>query len=179
MNLLINLEAFKKGEEKEFEKIVNEFSRKLNNVAKQYLSDNQEAEDIVMEAFTKLYEKRDTIEELKHIPGFLYITVRNVCLTKLRSKKRRNEIEKEYVLSPELYTIEMQLLEDDWMRILITKAIETLPDSMRTICKLHFIENYSISEIEAQLNKSRTNITNQLTKGTQKIKQFLSNNHSI
>jgi RNA polymerase sigma factor (sigma-70 family) len=179
MNQQINMEAFRNGDEEEGKKIVKMFNGPLKYFAKKLTGDILEAEDIAIESLTKALLRCQNFGTLSNLNAFLYITVRNACLNKLKQNKRRSWHEKKSALLQEKHVVKLELIEEGLLVELI-KAIEFLPDSCREIFKLYYYEDMSIFEIMTALDKSRSNVTTQLHYGRQKLRELLdpTNNHS-
>lgn len=180
MNLQINLEAFRNGDGVEFKNVLNFYKRRLFYLCKKIVDNEQEAEDIVIKSLTKAFQKCKDFDTVEKLNAFIYKTTVNACLTYIKSKQRGSQREKEWLSLSEETIIEMGMFDYDWTSVLLMKAIEALPDSMRTICKLHYKEDYSVTEIMKITGKERRNILNQLAAGRKRIKLYMAgrNNHS-
>lgn len=72
---------------KQFSEYFHTHYRPLCLHALHYLNDPAEAEDVVQETFAALWEKRDSLSELKSVKAYLFTSVRNNCLTRIRDAK--------------------------------------------------------------------------------------------
>jgi len=52
-----------------------------------FIGNEEAAEDIVQEAFIKLWEKRTTYNDIPCLKTFLYVSVKNLCFNHIRNKK--------------------------------------------------------------------------------------------
>lgn len=138
----------------DFESCFKELYPSLCSFAFQYLKDRNLSEDVVQEAFVKLWDKYSQFDQFYKVKAFLYITVRNGSINQLNSIKvvdkyynttKDNPIEKDA-------DFEMQIIENE-VNMLLYKAIETLPSQTQKIIKLS-IENKKNQEIADQLNIS-------------------------
>jgi len=74
-------------EKTEFEIAASMLRGKLVDIARFYLSDEDEAEDIVQEAMLKLWLVRDRIDREKNISPMGMTVTRNLCIDRLRRLK--------------------------------------------------------------------------------------------
>jgi len=74
----------------EYRNIVKELKQGLFRYARRLLGNYEDAEDIVQEAFIKIWYKWDTLD-ISRINYYAYFITRNLCIDKLRSKQYRNK----------------------------------------------------------------------------------------
>ena len=92
--LAIYLMAFKTHADKsKFENLYTQYERLLFSVAFGILCDYHLAEDAVNDAFIKIIENIDRIDEIDRprTKRFVVIVIKNVCFDMLRKKKRHSE----------------------------------------------------------------------------------------
>ncbi|MBB5441275.1 RNA polymerase sigma-70 factor (ECF subfamily) [Pedobacter sp. AK017] len=120
----------------------------------------QEAEDIVQDTFIKLWNRNDTFRAQPAIKSFIYTSVKNACLDKLR----RNQIADKYEAHA---AHQQQLLESGFIEPLITAettklindAIEALPEQGRNVFKMSLggLKNDEIAErLDISVNTVKT-----------------------
>lgn len=178
MGQQINMDEFRKGDNGEFEKIVNMYNRELNYFAKKFTDDVDEAEDVTIESFMKLFERCEHFEGLPQIRSFLYVTVRNNSLNNIKAATRRlthQNAAAALSLTEEEPFVRLEMIEADLL-IKLREAVESLPESCREIIKLFYFEGLSIRAIEEKLNKHRSNITTQLDYGRKLLRKILNPN---
>ena len=66
--------GLKSGSEKALNAIFDQFYRPLVYFAMRIIKDKEEAEDIVVSTFSKLWERKENLENLPKVKGFLYLT---------------------------------------------------------------------------------------------------------
>ncbi len=141
-NLKIN-SILKKGDVEGFSRIFSEFHTPLYEYSRRYISDPDDADDIVQNVFIKIWEKRESLVVHSSFKAYLHKMVTNLCLNTLKQQEAKNEYVKEFKL---------RMLEEDRHRMLdeedpagfaetetIKKlhiAIEGLPDNCRKIFKM-------------------------------------------
>jgi len=101
------------------------------------------AEDIVADAFVKVFQRRAEFKEIDGIRGFLYVAVRNASYTYTAKEKRRDAVYAGLaVVQPDAGMDEAEDLEILRARLLaeIYREIENLPDQCRRISQMIFFE---------------------------------------
>lgn len=68
------------GDEKIFRELFEKYHTRLCYFANTLLPFSEGAEDVVQEAFVKLWQKKIDFHSLNAVKTFLYITVKNRCL---------------------------------------------------------------------------------------------------
>ena len=158
----------------EFKIKVFPLKNKLFRFAKRILDDVDEAEDMVQEAFIRLWNRRDKLDEYKSVEALSMVTIRNLCLDKLKSK--RYTIEKIDDLKSE---VEEALNEDKHdisdMIGKVHRIISTLPEQQRMIIQLRDIEGYDFEEIASILEMNENAIRVALSRARKKIRETISN----
>ena len=83
------LTAFNQGNSNAFRFIFESYNKILFTCAMQLVKDKEQAEDIVSEAFTKLWQRHDVFQTEEHIKAFLFVATRNASLNYLRHIQRK------------------------------------------------------------------------------------------
>ncbi|OCA77118.1 hypothetical protein BBI01_01250 [Chryseobacterium artocarpi] len=120
-----------------------------------------DSQELVLDIFMKLYEKRASFESLQSIKAFLYISTKNICL---------NAIEKEKVRLKRIdtYLHNFDEAEDNVLNKIVQtevyqelyQALELLPEQCRIIM-LQLFEGKTAKEISEELSISVSTINSQ------------------
>ncbi|MEW6470097.1 MAG: RNA polymerase sigma factor [Bacteroidota bacterium] len=128
------------------------FSRKMMGVCLRYADSRDEAEDILQNAFIKIFENIETFKGSGSLEGWIRRIMVNTALNNYRQNKASRQ-------KVDLDSVEYMLPGDhqvsnslDAKELL--KLIQTLPAGFRTVFNLFAIEGYSHKEIAEQLNIS-------------------------
>ncbi|MFA8299344.1 MAG: RNA polymerase sigma factor [Hyphomicrobiales bacterium] len=159
----------------EFKIIVFPVNNILYRVALRLLGRREEAEDIVQEAFLRLWSKRKRLHEYRSIEGLAITITKNLCLDKLKSKGFQATV----TLTGQNLHINEQtphssLEATDQMEI-IHQLIDELPDQQKLIVHLRDIEGLGYEEIaditgvtvnalRVSLSRARRKVRDQLLK---------------
>jgi RNA polymerase sigma-70 factor (family 1) len=172
------LECLQNNDEQVFETFFRTYYQRLCNYANTILNDLDESEEMVQNAFLTLWEKRDTIEIHTSLKSYLYRTVYNSSLNRIKHLKVQRKHDEFYKQSA---TIEHEsttekLMESELERM-VQKAIVELPPQCQAVFKLSRFENLTYAEIGAQLNISVKTVENHMVKALrtlrEKLKEFL------
>ncbi|MFT4016738.1 MAG: RNA polymerase sigma-70 factor [Agriterribacter sp.] len=166
------IELFRREDEGATRYIYNSFYRSLCYYAQSILHNNQEAEDIVVDAFIKLLHKRKDFYHIKDIKSFLYTATRNACIDFLRKQKRHehshNEIE--YLTAQAVFPDDIDIVNAEVLATLY-REIENLPPQCGAVFKLLFFQRLSTEETAKQLNISAKTVLNQKGKAIQLLRK--------
>lgn len=169
----IVIRNLRKGDENSFSVVFEEFYKPLVKFANRYIQDFPESEDLVQGVFIKIWEKCETLSIESSIDAYLFTTVKNCCLNRLKSLKiedKHNLIMLEGLL--EYYKdherIDLNLEEH------LRDAIESLPPKIREVILLKYSDNKKISEISKSMNISENTVKTQLQRGKSKLKSSIS-----
>ncbi len=158
-------------EEMVFNKMVQLYSGKLLTIAVQVTKDQQTAEDIVQEAFLKLWEKR--VEIIPETVGsWLYKVTYNLAFKHLRRESIKTQI---YTSlrnnSNEWYSqVEESLLVKE-KKLFLEKTWRQLPRQQQLVYQMSCREGLSRNEIAGVLNISPNTVKNHLVRAARFIKE--------
>ena len=140
-------------------------------VAKRYLHQDADAEDMVQEAFIKAFQKLDQYRGDVTFGAWLKRIVINRCLDFLKSQKERLITLNEghiHIVEDEDWTVEDTVSVDQ-----VKKAMEELPDKYKYVVQLYLIEGYDHGEISEILQITATNCRSRLLRGKGYLKKKL------
>jgi RNA polymerase sigma factor (sigma-70 family) len=145
------IKACSKGDRKAQKELYDKYASKMLVVAMRYSKSDQEAEDVIQEAFIKVFDKIKTFREECRLGFWIKRIVVNTALNHQRSKlymfpmldveDLNNDMESEFSLANYHFK---ELL----------KTIQELPTGCQVIFNLFAIEGYSHQEIAKKLNIS-------------------------
>ena len=147
------IERLKKGDERAMAPLFKLYNKSLYYFARQIVDNDGQAEDIVADAFLKLWQKNGDFDSLSGVRAFMYVTIRNSCFNYLKHIRRKTASHQEilHLAKDEEDYIESQMIKADLLQ-LILQEVETLPPIRRKIFKMIYLEDLSIFEIATRLN---------------------------
>jgi RNA polymerase sigma-70 factor (ECF subfamily) len=158
-----------KGNLLAFNTLYKEYSGRLYRFAFGYLKSEEEAEELVQEVFTKIWEKRRDMKEELSFKSFLFTIAFNIIRKHFRTKSQISEYFKSGI-SDDLDMQTSQKITYDSLYQYITDLVNQLPDRRKEIFIKSRFEGLSIKEIAEKLKISHKTVENQLTDALKFIK---------
>ena len=129
------------------------YSGGLFVVALRYMKDRESAQDVLQDAFVKIFKHLNTFRFDSPLKAWLRKIVVNTALKALKKdKKLTQSLEGDYMINQEYH------YDNDGFRNLsyqhLMEIIGSLPDGCRTIFNLYAIEGYKHQEIANELGVS-------------------------
>ncbi|HEY4148782.1 MAG TPA: RNA polymerase sigma-70 factor [Chitinophagaceae bacterium] len=155
-------QPFKDGQEKAFDFFFRQFYAPLCLFAEKYVEDPAVAKDMVQECFTRLWQRRTSINKPESIKSFLYTAVRNQCLTWLTHEKSlaANHRKAQSLAPVSEENILAAITEAEALRE-IYQAIGLLPPKMQLVFRKFYLEGKTYQEIADELQLSLQTVRNQ------------------
>lgn len=139
------------------------------------------AKELAQESMIRIYQKLYTLKNTDGIISWMYVLVRNVCMSYLRSQKNKDKF---FLSSDEFVsTYEQNIKEERRENLpdesydlketknLIIKFIKNLPLKQREVIILFYLEEYKIDEISKILNYNVGSIKSRLHAGRKSLEQ--------
>lgn len=161
------------SEEKQKIEILYERYRKLMYyIANQVLGDVRDSEDVVHDAFLKVIEILDKINdpESPQTKALIVTITENkaIDLYRRRRAKQMVSFEEEYTGVPK--TTDIEQVEE---RSRLATAMAALPGKYRNVLMLKYAQGYSMEEIAGMLSMSKENVKKTIQRARKKLGDFL------
>lgn len=145
-------------------------------LCRRYISDVHFAEDVMVTAFCKAFEKMNSLKDKDALDGWIRRIMVNECLNFIHSKQNilyaeQEVIDTDYAVLPE---IQLQYEQEDLLQL-----IDALPKGYRLVFNLYAIEGYGHKEIAEMLDISISTSKTQLMRARNWLKEHLSNYQKI
>lgn len=178
MNSLDNISVFSSGNvthDLTFNSVFAKSYAGLVFFSHNIIGDKEEAEDIVQNAFVSYWNCKDDLGcEPSVVKGFLYTTVRNLCMDLLRHRlvvqKFRGQLEDDPV---EENFVEKEIIRAEVLSE-IFNAIELLPSGCRQVLEMSYLEGKTNQEISDVLGVSVNTVKTQKQRALQLLRLNLS-----
>lgn len=168
--------SIKDGDIQAFEIIFKSHYVKLTIYANKFLNDLNVSEEIVSEALTQVWERRDSIVFSISVTPYLYKMVQNKCMNYIKHQKVENEYVN-YMLRNNLLD---EIPENDTNPYLekelaqqIRLAVENLPDKCKLVFEMSRFEFLKNKEIAERLNISQNTVERHITLAFEKLRKSL------
>lgn len=163
------------GNQKKFRQLMELTTDELHWFAMGFLKNREISEEIVSDVFVNIWNNRAQLESIINLKSYLFISVRNGCLSYLRKVKNEKIISIDSVSDfrfaqvegPENDYIEKEIIEQ------IYAAIETLPCKCKLAFTLAKINGLKYREIAEILGVTEKTVNNHLVMAVKKITEAL------
>ncbi|WPU98428.1 RNA polymerase sigma-70 factor [Mucilaginibacter sp. cycad4] len=174
------LHQLRSGNQRAFEQLYRMYSRYLLSNIRMLVKDKEIADEILQDAFLKIWECREAVDPEKSFKNYLFTITRNLVYDHLRKvaldvRKRCDLMQK----ALEIYThVEEELInkEND---ALLSDAVDHLPFQCRKVYTLSKLDGKSHQEISELLNISLATVNNHMVKANRQIRSFLLRNGEL
>lgn len=144
---------------------------KLYRIALALVGNKDDAEDLLQEAYCKLWNKRDELETVVNPEAFSVTLIKNLCLDFLRSPRaNRHDEQIETVHVAYESSPDREMERNDEIET-IKRLIEQLPENQKQVLKLRGFNDCSMEEIEEITGLSAVNIRTLLSRARKVIRE--------
>jgi len=173
----------KAGDQNAFAELVNRYERKIYRLAKNITRNDEDAEDVLQDAFLKAYTHLDNFKGDSKFYTWLVRIAVNEALMRLRKRKtdRSVPLDEPVELGEETVQREIAVWEDnpeqqysqeEWRRIL-DEAVDSLKPDFRTVFVLRDIEELSTEETAETLGISVPAVKSRLLRARLALRETL------
>ncbi|MDR0938723.1 MAG: RNA polymerase sigma factor [Mediterranea sp.] len=145
--------------------------RKLFQVAFRFMGNTQDAEDMVQEAYLKLWDKRDQLDDVLNAEAYGVAILKNLCYDTLR-RTRLEEADhppEELNLRADTDMVADMERRDEVSQV--KRLIDQLPRQQRLVMTLRDVNDHSFEEIEQATGLNAVNIRSLLSRARKKIRE--------
>jgi len=168
------LRLIRGGDKQAFKYLFDTYFASLCRFTRIYVVDHMATEEIVLDVFTSIWEKKENIEIRISWKSYLFQAVRNKALNYIRDNERFVMVS-DWTLHDQSeidHSLELKELE-----LLIREAVCTLPDLSREIFRKSRVEYSTNKEIAQDLNISVKYVEAQITKALKHIRKYLGDSY--
>lgn len=139
-------------------------------LAERMLGDTAEAEDAVQEIFMRLWEQREKLDKVVNLKSYVMQTTRMQCIDMLRARRKETcSDEMPDTVSDDEVTEEVELVER--RSAMLHSMLDDLPEKQRKIVRMRYLEEKEITEIEASMKMSSSNVYTTLSRAIQTLRE--------
>ena len=145
--------------------------QKLYRVAFKMMGNAQDAEDLVQEAYLKLWNKRNELTEIDNAEAYCVTLIKNLCYDVLRANRIEEDRRQPEELSKEseISLVKQIELRDEAEQV--HKLIHILPEQQRKVILLRDVRECSFEEIERITGLNTINIRVLLSRARKRIRE--------
>lgn len=159
------------GDKQAYAHIINKYKNQLYATILRMTKNPQDAQDLVQDAFIKVYRSLDKYDANGSFSGWLYRVAINNCMDEFRKKRysmTQIEIDEERVVEPN--HPELVFLKKEKSRQL-ERLIATLPEDERLIILLRYVNEISYEEIGEVMDVPLSTVRNKLHRAKKKMRE--------
>jgi len=139
------------------------------------LGNAESAEDMVQEAFLRLWLIRSQLETYRSVPALAMKVTKNLCLDYLKQRKTATKTEIEPQISKESAE---NTFERHQMFEIVKKIVDTLPGLQQMIFRMKDIEGYEVEEIALITGSKAEAVRINLSRARTKIRENIEKNYN-
>lgn len=169
------IEEVRAGNMQAFTKIIDKYKNQLFATVLRMTKNPEDAQDLVQEAFIKVYEQLNKYDFKGSFSSWLYRVTINHCLDELRKKRYQVEhitFNEKGIESSEENEPEIVFLKKEKSRQL-EKLIASLPEDERMIILLRYANERSYEEISELLHIPLSTVRNKLHRAKKKMRKIV------
>ena len=162
------------GDERAWDRIVTQHWRRVFNVAYKFVGRHDVAEDLTQEIFLKIFRALGTFDRRANFQTWLISVSRNLCIDHYRSVRKERELVDRNVTAEDVSPVSREpdaltALERSDRRVLLHRALEQLPDTLRTAVLMRDIQEQSYREIARELDLPEGTVKSRINRGRHEL----------
>ncbi|MBN2350267.1 MAG: sigma-70 family RNA polymerase sigma factor [Bacteroidales bacterium] len=161
------------GEVNLFAVLIDRYKNMAYTMAFRIVNNSEDAEEIVQDAFLKVYKNLAGFKNRSKFSTWLYRIVYNTSISKIRTKKQAGEPldNLHYLSDPSLSALEE--LEMEEQKKIIHNLLNRLPKDEQTLLTLYYTNENSIEEIGEITGLSNANVKVKLYRARKKLHEWI------
>ena len=156
------------------DRIVTLHWRRVFNVAYKFVGRHDVAEDLTQEIFLKIFRALGTFDRRANFQTWLISVSRNLCIDHYRSVRKERELVDRSVDAEDVSPVSREpdaltALERSDRRLLLHRALEQLPDTLRTAVLMRDIQEQSYRDIARALDLPEGTVKSRINRGRHEL----------
>jgi RNA polymerase sigma-70 factor, ECF subfamily len=166
------------GDQLAWEAVVRQYWRKVFNVAYKFVGRHDEAEDLAQDIFLKLFRSLATFDRRANFQTWLVSVSRNLCIDHYRSVRKERETIDRTVNAADLSPISIEVsphvaLERTDLAQHLRRALNDLPQTLRTAVVMRDLQDMSYQEIADRLGLPEGTVKSRINRGRHELARQL------
>jgi RNA polymerase sigma factor (sigma-70 family) len=158
------------GDDLAWNAIVQQYRRKIFNVAYKFVGRHEEAEDLTQEILLKVFKSLDTFDRRANFQTWLISVSRNLCIDHYRKVRQERQTIDRRVDASQLAPVSQEpgpvsALEQRDRVALLREALAALPESLRMAVLMRDIQELSYQEIADRLGLPEGTVKSRINRG--------------
>lgn len=150
----------------------------LYRLALRITMNREEAEDVVQDTLMKVWDRRDTWQDIDSIEAFSLTICRNIALDKTKRMSRKDESldQKDYEPSASAVVTPDERAEQKDLLNMVRRIVDGLPEKQKTCMQLRDFEGKSYKDIAKVLSITEEQVKVNIYRARQAVKQKFNEN---
>ena len=165
------LDRLAHGDREAFDALYLHYAPKVEEMAFWMLKSRTEAEDVMQSIMLKVWERKEEIAQMTRFSNYLFTMTKNAIFD-IYSRSLVHEKYESAQLSSVRYFHDSQVETND-LALLISIAVDKMPDQRRRIFRMSRYEGLSNREIAEQLRISVKTVENHMTAALGQLRRLL------
>jgi len=147
----------------------------MYSICLRYTKNEDEAADILQDAFIRIYEKRHLFDPQYSIGAWIKRIVMNEAINHYRVNKRFELVEDDHYFdeSSNEFESSFEIHDDTSLKDTLAQLIDELPAGYQAVFKMYVLDNLTHKEIAEYLNVTENTSKTQLSKARKMLKAKL------
>jgi RNA polymerase sigma-70 factor (ECF subfamily) len=168
------LEKIKNGEKDLYGIIIQKYNQRLYRIARSIVKNENELEDILQDTYLKAYMNLPQFRNESQFSTWLVrILINNANATVLKAKRFNSVIPEEINNPSDIGESPDFNMTNKELKQILEKAIDNLPENLRSVYIMREVENLSVSETSQCLGISEENVKTRLHRAKAILKDEL------
>jgi RNA polymerase sigma-70 factor, ECF subfamily len=168
------IERCLKGDQQAWDQIVRQYWRRVFNVAYKFVGRHDEAEDLTQDVFLKIFKSLGTFDRRANFQTWLVSVSRNLCIDHYRSVRKERETIDRDVNADDLSPVSVEVsphvaLERRDLAQELRRALQQLPETLRTAVVMRDIQELSYQEIADRLSLPEGTVKSRINRGRHEL----------
>ncbi len=166
------IKKLKKGHVPAFNQLFYTYSSRLYYFAYGYLKSKEDAEGLVQEIFSKIWEKREQLDEKLNFKSYLF----TIAFNAIKKHFRRQAYLNRYFDHTVATAPEASVYEDvDYasLKALVDKLVDNMPEKRKAVFRKSRYEGKNTQEISMEMSISKRTVENHLNQALKYLRQHL------
>jgi RNA polymerase sigma factor (sigma-70 family) len=163
------------GDRSAQKRLYDVFGGKMYAISMRYTKDREDAQDVLQDAFIKVYEHIHNFRGDSPLEFWIRSIVVNTALKHLKKKKNLVDIDDVHPTDFDVQTADQAIAGFQWQQLM--EFIQELPHGCQTVFNLFAIEGYKHHEIAEMLNISEGTSKSQFARARALLQQKLNKEH--
>ena len=170
------IQDYYNGNSNSIETLYNRYYLKVFNKCLSFTQNEDDAFDFTQDVFMKAFSKKNAFKGNSKFSTWLYSITFNHCVSSVK-KKQKDKVESFDTISPYIYDdSDQEMLDDRKLReereLMLFRALDEIPEQDKVLLELKYQNNYSVKEIQNELNISKSAIKMRLMRARRRVGKY-------